>query len=191
MNKQSKVKYNRLIETAEKLFIENGYKNISMDEIAQKANISKVTIYKYFESKENLFIKIALEITKKHYDVLEKELENIKSNLDKIKYIFDYNLDKYGDFSKQFLSDMMKIDFIWKEIYSYRLKRAKELLRNILNEGINNGEIRELDIENTLTILVEFGKMLPNILSFDDNNDAEERIFLKAYYDFLAYGLTN
>lgn len=57
MISQSEIKYNRLMEKAEELFISLGYKGVSMDQIAKEAGISKMTIYKYFSSKEELFVK--------------------------------------------------------------------------------------------------------------------------------------
>ena len=40
---------------AESVFITMGYKDASMDKIAEEANISKKTLYNHFGSKENLF----------------------------------------------------------------------------------------------------------------------------------------
>lgn len=45
----------RIKKTALELLKAQGVEQISMDAIAEKANVSKVTIYKYFQSKEELF----------------------------------------------------------------------------------------------------------------------------------------
>lgn len=47
-----------VIEAAARLFENKGYFMTTMDEIAEKANVSKATIYKLFPSKEELFIKV-------------------------------------------------------------------------------------------------------------------------------------
>jgi len=44
-----------IISGAEDVFISMGYKQASMDKIAEKAGISKKTVYNHFQSKENLF----------------------------------------------------------------------------------------------------------------------------------------
>jgi AcrR family transcriptional regulator len=44
----------RIKKTALELFKANGVEQISMDGIAEKADVSKVTIYKYFQSKDEL-----------------------------------------------------------------------------------------------------------------------------------------
>lgn len=44
-----------ILLAAEDVFLRNGYRGTSMDEVAAKARVSKQTLYKHFESKESLF----------------------------------------------------------------------------------------------------------------------------------------
>lgn len=46
---------NFILDCAESLFTQTGYKNTSMDKIAEKCQISKPTLYNYFPSKPALF----------------------------------------------------------------------------------------------------------------------------------------
>ncbi len=48
-------KERQIVEAACKLFTEQGYEVTSMDKVAAEANVSKRTVYSYFESKEHLF----------------------------------------------------------------------------------------------------------------------------------------
>ena len=45
----------RIIETAREAVLERGFRQTTMDEIAENLGISKAAIYKYFEDKEDLF----------------------------------------------------------------------------------------------------------------------------------------
>ncbi|HHH53572.1 MAG TPA: TetR/AcrR family transcriptional regulator, partial [Bacteroidetes bacterium] len=45
-----------IITAAEKVFNKVGYKNAKMEEVAKAAGITKVTLYTYFQSKENLYM---------------------------------------------------------------------------------------------------------------------------------------
>jgi AcrR family transcriptional regulator len=59
MKVETKVnKENKIIEAAEKVFSQYGFKNARMEEVAQVAGITKVTLYAYFKSKENLYMAI-------------------------------------------------------------------------------------------------------------------------------------
>jgi TetR/AcrR family transcriptional regulator, cholesterol catabolism regulator len=65
MGKQQELKRKRLMEQAERLFLEKGYKAVTMEEIAAAAGISKMTIYNQYHSKENLFTEICLEMVRR------------------------------------------------------------------------------------------------------------------------------
>lgn len=45
----------QIIKAAEKLFIRNGFQEVSMDNIAKQAAISKPTLYNYFQSKIDIY----------------------------------------------------------------------------------------------------------------------------------------
>lgn len=54
---------NQVIETAARQFQDQGFERTSMDAIAQASGVSKVTIYRYFPSKEALFEAVVGERT--------------------------------------------------------------------------------------------------------------------------------
>lgn len=49
---------NKILETAQRLFIKRGYENTSLQQIAERSNISKSNIYRYFNSKEDIYEKL-------------------------------------------------------------------------------------------------------------------------------------
>ncbi len=52
---KSEEKRQAIYEAASCLFLDHGYDNVSMDRVAEKAGVSKQTVYSYFASKESLF----------------------------------------------------------------------------------------------------------------------------------------
>jgi len=58
-----------ILDTATRLFIDLGYKNVSVDEIAEACEVTKATVYYYFESKSNLFTEAMVRMMK---HILEK-----------------------------------------------------------------------------------------------------------------------
>jgi TetR/AcrR family transcriptional repressor of mexJK operon len=52
-----------IIDTATMLFLRDGYRSTSMDQIAAEAAVSKQTVYKQFRDKEQLFREIVLGVT--------------------------------------------------------------------------------------------------------------------------------
>ncbi|GEK32807.1 TetR/AcrR family transcriptional regulator [Kurthia sibirica] len=45
----------KILLTATKLFVEEGYKGASMDEVALRCNVTKATVYYYYKTKADLF----------------------------------------------------------------------------------------------------------------------------------------
>jgi len=60
-----------ILQAAEEILKQDGFANLSMDKIAEKAELSKGTLYLYFENKEQLLI----GIINGHMDRLIKRLE--------------------------------------------------------------------------------------------------------------------
>jgi TetR/AcrR family transcriptional repressor of mexJK operon len=52
-----------IMEAATALFLRDGYRNTSMDQVAADAVVSKQTVYKHFADKEKLFREIVLGVT--------------------------------------------------------------------------------------------------------------------------------
>ena len=50
-----------IVDAAERLFIEKNFESTSMDQVANKAGLTKRTIYQYFISKEDLFYAVVLK----------------------------------------------------------------------------------------------------------------------------------
>ena len=49
-------RHNRMIDAGLELFLQFGYRGVSMGAVAQKAGVAKPTLYKYFADKETLFV---------------------------------------------------------------------------------------------------------------------------------------
>ncbi len=65
-----------IIQAAEKVFFTVGFGNAKMEDIAKEAGFSKVTVYSYFGSKENLYMALSLKamqhLIDRLYDCLDK-----------------------------------------------------------------------------------------------------------------------
>lgn len=73
-SKKSK-KENAIIDSAESIFSQVGFKNAKMEDIAAEAKITKVTLYSYFQSKENLYMAITYRALQQLNDQYYKTLD--------------------------------------------------------------------------------------------------------------------
>lgn len=68
-----------IVDAAERVFGMNGFKNSKMDDIAQEAGITKVTLYSYFQSKENLYLAITYRAMQLLNDAFYETITDCKS----------------------------------------------------------------------------------------------------------------
>ena len=73
------IKENNIIEAAESVFRAVGFKNAKMEDIAAEAGITKVTLYSYFQSKENLYLAITYRALQSLNDAYYKSLDQNKN----------------------------------------------------------------------------------------------------------------
>ena len=68
---------NQILDAAEEVFAEKGFRNTTIDDIAERAELSKGTIYLYFKSKELIYTGISLRATtilgERFREVMERE----------------------------------------------------------------------------------------------------------------------
>lgn len=70
LQSKRQIKESNILEAAERIFSSVGFKNAKMDDIAVEAGITKVTLYSYMHSKENLYMSItykALQLLNDEY----------------------------------------------------------------------------------------------------------------------------
>ncbi len=65
-----------IVEAAERLFFANGFEGTTMDEIAKQAEFSKMTLYAYFKSKEELYHVVFVKGFRTRWLLQEKEIDN-------------------------------------------------------------------------------------------------------------------
>ena len=81
------IKEQRIIDAAEEVFGMYGFRNTRMDDIAKIAGITKVTLYAYFQSKENLYMAITHRafklLTDKYYEAIDatKDQSGLESSM--------------------------------------------------------------------------------------------------------------
>lgn len=74
-----------ILQAALELFSEKGYHNVSMHEIAARAEFAVGTLYKFFKNKEELYKEILMQTAMLFYSALSKVLEEKGDEYARIK----------------------------------------------------------------------------------------------------------
>lgn len=140
----------QIISTAADLFLNLGFKSITMDDIANKIGISKKTIYKFFSTKEVL-IEEAVEKVQHDIDVIINDI--FQKNYNAIEENFQIRRTFKELFKSYETSPVYQLKKHYPGIYDKMYKKQIEgckiwFVKNI-EKGMNEGLYRSgLDIEN-------------------------------------------
>lgn len=74
-----------ILDVALQLFSEKGFHNVSMHEIAQKAEFAIGTMYKFFKNKADLYRALVLDLADKFHYGLTKAIEQPGNEIEKIE----------------------------------------------------------------------------------------------------------
>ncbi len=183
----------RIIEKAAELFPRRGLSKVTVDELCEETGISKKTLYRYFKSKDEIADAVHL-----------RNMAYVKNGIEEIIHGHDAYMDrlyKLCEFIAQFLSRMNKTaqqdllrhrPDLWKRLESFRKKELFPLFRNILDEGIKLGVVRN-DIQKDLVLLMLAtaieGILTPETLTVQSFSTAEA---FRGIINIFFYGvLTN
>lgn len=75
-----------MLAVALELFSERGYHNVSMHEIAEKAEFAIGTLYKFFRNKEDLYQALVLERSDRFHDALVRAIESPGDEIEKLHH---------------------------------------------------------------------------------------------------------
>jgi AcrR family transcriptional regulator len=103
-------KYDRLVRTAEILFVKHGMARITVEEICQQAGVSKPTFYKYFKNKDAL----ARKIDEMWIDEALQQIKTIEQAKipfpEKMKRILAVKQDLSARPGTEFLEDLINLN---------------------------------------------------------------------------------
>jgi AcrR family transcriptional regulator len=133
----------QLLEAARVVFVDNGYHAAAMDQIADRAGVSKPILYKHFGSKLDLYLALLDCATDALVAGVTEALETQVDNEDKVAaaigVYFAFADDGSQDYRLVFESDATSA-----EVVRDRLDRANERISQVIAQAIR----READVSN-------------------------------------------
>ncbi len=130
----------RIKETALQQFSIHGVDAVSMDEIAAAAHVSKVTIYKYFHSKEELQKEVINLYIDQVFAATEALLNSDLDFMEKLKITLTFKNSKMALSSNRYFLDLLQRD----QQAEGRLKQyIKNIIFRFVEEGKRQGYIEE------------------------------------------------
>ena len=171
----------RIVETANDLFRRYGIKKVTVEEICRKAGASKMTFYKYFANKSELFLHIWNQWVEKEFDNLDEVNELDIPFPEKIRLVLQYKLDFTARIGPDLLEEIFHYDL---DIHAFTPRILAWLL-----EAQARGEIRpEVRPE---FLFGAFDRIYYTLIRDDDLRKLYPDIseFIKEIFNFYFYGI--
>ena len=184
--KTTEKKKQAIIQAALRLFKDKGFKETSIKSIAEAAEVSPVSIYNYFGSKDNL---VTLCVNDLFEEITQQAEDILKSNL-AFNTKLDQALDLCQEKMSQQISDYFQDKMVRDPAFSSLLTKAitakkRDIYRTYINLGKEEGLIsRDLSTELILNVMDALNSV-GNQLAHSDNLETD----VKQIHQIVLYGI--
>lgn len=136
------------MQTALELFDQYGFDKVTVTEIAEKAHVSKVSIYNFFESKDNLRRNIIKDMLDASIEKIKTLIEKEGSFIEKIEEYIQIRTWYYGKYSLRFFFEAVEGDSELRQYLDAFNASSKQLIMTFIGKGKHLG-IFSPDASNT------------------------------------------
>ena len=151
-------KKRKILDAALGVFVDKGFSNVVINDIARSAGIGKGTVYEYFKSKEDLFSELLKYLFAKYQSYVPKEWKKGTTPDERLKNLLSFYTRLYVQAS----SRRNKVIFMLVDYLSHNKTKSsrkregyfsgyREEIRSIIEEGIKLGTFRKVDVESAVT----------------------------------------
>lgn len=189
-----------LLAAALDLFVEKGFAATKAEEVAQRAGVSKGTLFLYFPSKEDLFKAVVRQNMGQTISEGIAALEGFNgTTAELIPYMMHMWWDRFGStkasgLTKLMMSEATNFPDLAAFYYTEVIEPNHRLVRNIIQRGIDRGEFRAVDMDyaifsilSPLIHLVTWKHSMGCCVSGDQQLDPVR--YINAQADMVVHGL--
>lgn len=185
-----------ILKAALEVFAVNGYAGTRLDDVADKAGISKGTIYLYFNSKENLFHEMVrywiLPQLEKMEEIGKKPDITAEAILrEQLRIIYrDLVSTEARSIPKLIIGEGARFPELAEFYYQEIITRCHKATRAVVEKGVNTGEFRpsalnwELQAILSPALTAAIWKLV-----FDRFSPLDLDTYFKTHVDLLLHGL--
>jgi AcrR family transcriptional regulator len=151
-----------IAQAAKEVFAESGYQGATLEEIAQRAGMSKATIYIYYKNKDDLFLQVVEELVNTAMAITAQEATTAQPPVEKLYAMVRSKMEFYErerDFFWIYLNEKHGLEVAPKDPHKRALRemylQGIQTLAKVIQEGIDAGVLRPLDSRRLAFFLQE------------------------------------
>ncbi len=176
-----------ILNISSQLFLEIGFKNVTMDDIAEKMGISKKTIYSFFKNKYELVKESTQLIFENACNDIERIKKLAKHPIEELYFVKSEVLKYFQNEKSSPVYQMQKYyPEIYNDIKNQEYKRLGFLVKSSLKEGIETGLFRKnIDIDFVSRLYMNGMRGIRDIDVFPPES-FDIKILIEGYLEYHA-----
>lgn len=138
----------RILAAAQEVFSQKGFHQATMDEIAERAEVGKGTIYRHFPSKENLFhqlIQIRLKELEEDAERILDSDDDVLSMIEKYFHIYFEFFDRNQGLYRVMVHEHPDLDERLQDLYVEKIMRRIPHLKRKIREARQQGILKDVN----------------------------------------------
>jgi AcrR family transcriptional regulator len=186
-----------ILEAAFTEFSRNGYVTTTLDRIAERAGVTKGTIYVYFENKEHLFISMVREITKGPLDTVHEMFETHEGSTAELlraqfSFMYQHIVEdrRRREVVRMLIAEAPRFPELTDRYYDEILSPCLGLLKQAIQRGMDRGEFRNSSIiDSPQVVIAPIALVDMWMMMFDDRRPLDMKAYFNAHLDLVLNGL--
>lgn len=153
----------KILTSAAELFADRAYADVSVDQIAQQAGITKMTLYQHFRSKDELALECLRMRLRRREERLDQFLAGLDSSTDPLIAIFDW-LDEWLDPKHfkgcAFVKAVNELSVVLPEVREIAADAKQRIRQRFTALARRTGRPRSAELGQELALLFEGAQSL-------------------------------
>ena len=143
----------RILDSAREVFFRDGFMAANLDEVAEKAGVAKGTLYRYFDSKADLYVAVLADNGKVFTDLMRETAQTGGSATETLQNLSRFYLDHWVSHQDYFqifwaIDNQSVIGQLPPSVVdevSRLWEQSLTILDEVLKRGVASGELRDCD----------------------------------------------
>lgn len=187
-----------IIDAALELFVAKGFMATRLDEVAQRAGVSKGTLYLYFDNKEALFRAVVETLVVPEIERTEQQIEAFEgSAANLIRQLVKQWWQSVGEsqvcgLPKLIIAESGNFPELARYYVEQVIERVRRVTAKLIKRGIADGEFKSCDPVYTARLLLApmvFAAIYQHSLSPYDSEPFEALTYIDNHLDIFLHGL--
>jgi AcrR family transcriptional regulator len=158
--RRKEARHSEILGAALDLFVEKGFAATRLDDVAQRAGVSKGTVYLYFDNKEELFKSVIRSGIVRTIEEAEQTVAGFEgSSAELLKALlsgwWEYiGSTKLSGIPKLMISEAQNFPELARFYYAEVIQRGSRLFQSAIERGIARDEFRPVDLDHTVRAIM-------------------------------------